>query len=203
MKMRFTCSGHRIENVYDQELQTTTSSSCLSSKKLYSGSWYGEVTHVNGNNSHYFGIRTACGSILFYPEGNIQNPRIYTDGCFSTDPNESIQRNYLPFSLTNDHTVGVHYNSVLNIFSVVYNNTIYPHNCPPESKQFPFQFRYGGGTINNTNDIIKLNFGIKEFKYNIPSLAFVNNTCQTCKNSKHHPINSFLLLFFCLRNKHN
>ena len=196
MKLTFRCNDNRVENVYDQELATRSALSCVSSKLLYFGSWYGEVTHIEGNNSHYFGINTRCGSVLFYPERKLQRPVIYSEGCFSTYPNESVERTYLPFPITIDHTVGVHYNSELNIFSVIYNNTIYSHPCPPKSKKFPFQFRYGGGTVYNTNDVIKLNFGIKGFKYNIPSLAFVNNTCQTCQKNKPLPINSFLFLFF-------
>ena len=168
---------------------------CDSEKEFIRGSWYGELTHLNGTNGHFFGFSTNCGYILFYPEKNIESPRIYSGGCFLVD---GTIRTMLDFQIKSDHTVGILINIDEHTFSVFYENRFYIHKYQQMPKDTVYRVRFGGGWI-STEDFIMLNFGNEKFKYQVPSMPmnFVPKP-KSCNNYFHQKYRFFFcfILFF-------
>ena len=189
----FTCSdGKTIAPGPDDIIETYDYCHCNSTKTV-TGMWYGEITHVSGDNGYYFGFESFCGVVQLYTESAFSNfLKIYTEGCFSASGKD--ERINLTDRFSNNQVIGVRLNSKQKTFTVFHNNTFYTHSFyVSTSKQLRYSFRFGGGILQHAKDKIKVNFGTKPFKYAIPSLAFINETCRLSCNIMFHL--SFSILF--------
>ena len=194
--LAFRCTDNKtISPGHDQILNTTDGYSCRTLKYATTGSWYGEGTHISGDNGYYFGFSTDCGLLLFYAERTYSKyPNIYREGCFTSTG--QIERENLTFLSSSVETIGVLLNIRLQLFTVFHQNSFFTHHFSPTKSRLKYSFIFGGGKLQTANDTIKINLGTKPFKYNIPSLAFINQTSKlSCYSRPRIPL-GFILNFF-------
>ena len=192
----FECSGETKSPGPEDIIDTYDSYMCTS-KKVVTGSWYGEVTHVSGDNGYFFGFRSSCGTIDLYSERVYSHQmKIYKSGCFTSSGKD--ERVNLSYPFENNQVFGVHINSKLKTFTVFYNNSFFSHTYNVSTNtELMYHFIFGGGSLQNAKDKIKVNFGAKAFTYNVPSLAFINETCKlSCKRIQNIPISAFVSFFY-------
>ena len=184
----FRCSDQFLYYSGDN-LTTTRGLRCLSTKSYTKGKWYAEITHFNGTNAHFFGLYAGTGYFVFYPEKQIDGPRIYMSGCFSNNSNEI--RITIPISLADNHTVGIAVNIDDGEFTVFYENSFYSYSF---SKDHSFYFLTGGGDVSDSNDLIQINSGEKPFVYNVPSLPLISSLySNTVEMKNYYYINPALI----------
>ena len=178
------------------KLQTYSGLRCYSYKQFNKGTWYAEITHFSGDNAHLFGISQTCGKIIFYPEKKTETPYLYTDGCFSD--NREKNRTTLSFTLQQNHVIGISVNFDRRLFSIFYNNsfdTFTYHNY--QNDDYSFQFLVGGGTVDDSNDLIEVNTGETTFNYNISSSPLLSSLYDiTINKPNYNIVFSFLFMIF-------
>ena len=144
----------------------------LTSTKQYinTGSWYGELSHINGNGYYYFGVKSDSDDPLYlYTEGSTQ-PKIWIGGCFRGGKSKGEK---LPFliSYTNDVIgFGIDFNQ--KIYSICYNYTFYTFDIPEECYEKKFNYIVGGITssYNEWSETVRVNFGDQPFKYKLTGI---------------------------------
>ena len=148
------------------------------------GKWYFEATHYSGgSNWHLFGFEMNFGDIYFYPVGDRSNPAFYMPESLSQNNNT---RTPLPFSVEDEHTIGVGIDIDEHRFYVFYKNNFAFYDFKMTSKCKRINARVWGANINLTDDNVSVNFGDEPFKYNISgftpwSKTQARITCY-CKN---------------------
>ena len=161
------------------------------------GSWYSEITHIEGDNYHFFGILCDCGALFYYPENYVFNKPITVRDCLSDDG--TYQRKEIPFSIPPQSVVGIGINFVNNLFSIFYDTNFYTFQYKSPPKNTKFSIYFGEGIVDQKYDKIKLNFGTKPLQYNIPSIATIFSNLQrvTIHITLSFPsLSSFLFMIF-------
>ena len=133
--------------------------------KNCNGRWYYEATHyAGGTNYHLIGFSINQSYITFYPLGNPSLPNFYMHQSLSQTSNEFSR---IPFSVEDEHTVGVGIDVDEHRFYVFYNNHFSYYDFVMTNKCQNLNTRIFGAYTSITNDEVSINFGDEPFKYNI------------------------------------
>ena len=145
-----------------QVIYTDKTISYVSTKrKEKSGSWYAELTRVNGNGYQYFGVKNDCGAVGFYLEGNVAHPMIFANGCLMRN---SINRYRAPWQSTN-MTFGIGADIDNSKFSIYDEQNYFTYTFPKLEITYKYNFFLVGGTVNDVFDNSIINFGASPFTY--------------------------------------
>lgn len=146
-----------------------TSNYFNTTKKASRGRWYYEFTHFSGSNRHLAGF--CLGQCIYVYANSLTN-----DLCIHMPENSDVSvkeglSNYQRLYLSNfvvAHTVGLSFDTYSRIFSLYYKDQV---------KRFTFQSNKSGDKAQpsffeantaNCKDKISVNFGEKQFQYEIP-----------------------------------
>ena len=153
----------------DEILLTRTTNHFSTKPTVTTGSWYFESKHISGPGSALIGFVTSNGRIDFFQTFN-NKPVINIIGSLRTDTTNDNQRISLSIDLPDQYTIGVGIDIDKSIFSVHYENTIYTCTYNKNIKLSYVNAEATGATDDKTNDIVTVNFGKFDFKYNFPGL---------------------------------
>ena len=196
MKKILFANGTQTFDPTGKNFSTQANKSYRSIKSYIKGSWYSEITHIEGDSFQLFGIACDCGSIVYYPEGYRHDSLITVEGCLSDD---TYLRVPTPISIPNQTTVGVLFNLDRHLFSIFYNTSFYTYEFKQPHENTKYNIIFGGGNYMDMHDVISLNFGNDPFEINIPSIALIPGIIE-CQSTISKPLLSNInpLLFMIL-----
>jgi hypothetical protein len=128
--------------------------------------WYYEFTIYGGDYAFFIGFTTNAGSLGFYPESNKNFPRFWCSGSFCYNDNQRILLNH---SIDDNQTFGIGIDLKKRLFSFYDDNYTFSYKFPVLSLNDFNMYALGGRPNDlNTTDTVSINFGNKEFKFNVP-----------------------------------
>lgn len=123
------------------------------------GKWYYEATHYSGGkNYHLFGFDLSFGRINFYPQGTPLNPYFYMHQVLSKSNTTNTR---MPFSVDDEHTVGVGIDVDAQRFYVFYKNNYAYYDFLMPRKCTNLYVAIWGADLPYTDDNVSINFGAK------------------------------------------
>ena len=140
----------------------------LSTKPFSKGRWYYEFTHLEGDNFHLAGFQTNQGErIHIYPQGQRKCLIACFNGMSADGVSGYTDANFNNF--TENHTVGLGFDTYSKVFTVQYNDQVKTYNLHYSSSAYRVSpvFLEAFQNIYYT-DRIKVNFGSNPFTYKIP-----------------------------------
>ena len=175
MTLLFTCNDES-QVIHNETITTYSDFYCVSEKVVHSGSYYGEITHISGSNTHFFGVENECGSINWIPCGDLNNIYVQTYGCFSESSDGLKEDRRVELNMESEHTVGLLLNIEKHFIMIFYKNTFHTFSYSTRSAlSSNYKYKFGGGTFSNSQDQITLNFGEKPFAYDFKAQPFGYN----------------------------
>ena len=163
-----TGSDGTIEQGEEVEL---TSGESYFSQKVFTGKgrWYFEGTHYQSPTQlHLFGFNARNNRGLYFYFFDV--PRVY-DMYTLEDGTFSARTPSLPFSIEEEHTIGVGIDTFVGQFFVFYENSYYTYSFDPEDFRHNLRVRIWGAWDDRTDTKISVNLGDLPFKYNMSTFT--------------------------------
>ena len=174
-----------------------------STKKPSKGRWYYEFTHISGTNFHGVGFKLQDRSIEVYPGGCADCLKLYYKNI-EVKENVPSNQNIGFANVVAKHTVGLGFDTYSRVFTINYENQIRKFTVLSsviETKTYPYVVQAHSSTLNFV-DTIYMNFGEKEFKYEVPygylpwNKSFKLHTCQYQR--KTYSFKEFLIIIILI-----
>ena len=159
--------------------------------KACHGKWYYEATHyAGGSQLHLFGFKMNIGYISFYPYTNPSSPSFFISSSISNNGNNFAS---VPFSVSDEHTVGVGIDADEHKFYVFYKDNQFSYSYKSTGICQNLNIHVWGAKDQRANDYASVNFGVKPFSYNIAGFTawskILGKTYQLkTKKNKYHII---------------
>ena len=166
------------------------------------GKWYFEATHYESPTQyHLFGFAAPNGrGLFFYYFPN--KPVIYDQYRLSNGSWVAISPS-LPFSIENEHTIGIGIDTFVGQFYVFYDKYYSTYSFNPNDFRQNLRVRIWGAWDSKVNTKVSVNFGsYSHFKYNISTfIPWSKNPHYLSCHSIHFSFKAIIVSIFMFVNK--